>query len=337
MIISRAPFRLSLFGGGTDYPGYFSTEPSVITAAAMDKYCYLTLRALPPFFDTHITRLVYSRIEAVQTNNDLSHPTARACLVAMGIESGLEIHYDGDLPARSGIGSSSAFTVALVAAINRLKAQKHSTSEITEQVLKIEHNIVGESTGIQDQIIAAQGGVKVISCGPDDNISVRNLLVSDEYLKLLSDSILVGFYGAQRDGAEHSNYLTESIKSGKNKRSLDLTRQLSFEALELLEAEKSMGEIGGLLKSGWQLKRRMMQETNSLDPLNNLFEKAQKLGSHGGKLMGAGGSGFFYLLVDRENQQKVRDEFQEIKFWTNIQFDKHGVTTWNLSEDGSRE
>jgi D-glycero-alpha-D-manno-heptose-7-phosphate kinase len=98
-----------------------------------------------------------------------------------------------------------------------------------------------------------------------------------------------------------------------------------------------MGEIGGLLKSGWQLKRGMMQETNSLDPLNNLFEKAQKLGSHGGKLMGAGGSGFFYLLVDRENQQKVRDEFQEIKFWTNIQFDKDGATTWNLSEGGNRE
>src|SRR5262245_24180759 len=162
MIISRTPFRLSLFGGGTDYPSWYTKHGGAVLATTIDKYCYLTCRYLPPFFD-HRYRLVYSRIENCQRREDIAHPVVRAVLQHLGIEGGVEIHHDGDLPARSGMGSSSAFTVGLLHALYALKGEMRSRDQLARDAIHVEQSLLRETVGCQDQIIAAFGGINHIS------------------------------------------------------------------------------------------------------------------------------------------------------------------------------
>lgn len=333
MIISRAPFRLSLFGGGTDYPEYFSEEPTVVTAVAIKRHCYITLRSLPPFFESHRTRMVYSRIEAVKNHSELHHPTARACLTTLNVPEGLEIHHDGDLPARSGIGTSAAFTVSLLAAIHRYQEKAYTVESLSRLAIAIERDRANEPVGVQDQIISAYGGALAISCGPGKHLDVRPLKTSSEYLVALSQSILMGFYGLPRFGAEYAASFVKGIEDGTHVSKLHELRNLSLAALEALESEQSLKEIGELLRVGWELKKSLVANKHQLSDLDSLLERANSLGAFGGKLMGAGGSGFFYILADPKLHDKLRSEFESVSFWTNISFSNRGVETWQVGED----
>ena len=332
MFVSRAPYRVSLFGGGTDYPAYFMRNGANVIAASIARYCYITLRKLPPFFDSHRTRLVYSRIEAVQNNSDLDHPSARACLSELGIEDGLEIHYDGDLPARSGIGSSSAFTVALLAALHAFLGRSLSGMSLAKEAIRVEQKVIGEPVGVQDQIMCALGGVNVISCGPGDELKVRPLNVSRSYMDELEQWLLVGYFGAPRLSRDHAAPLVRGITDGKHAEVLDATKELAVRALGVLEAERPIGDLGDLFLEGWRLKQLLAVETDSVSPVSEIVKTALRHGALGGKLMGAGGSGFFLLLAPPTLQETIRENLPSVRYWTKVKFARTGAQVWNLAD-----
>ena len=181
MIISRTPFRISFFGGGTDYPVWYRRHGGAVLAATINKYCYLTCRYLPPFFE-HRTRVVYSRMEMVQSLNELVHPAARETLRFLKMDRGLEIHHDGDLPGRSGMGSSSAFTVGLLHALHALQGRIVGKKQLALESIHLEQEVLKEKVGSQDQIWAAYGGLNRIDFSPDGSFAVSPLVPSDESL-----------------------------------------------------------------------------------------------------------------------------------------------------------
>jgi D-glycero-alpha-D-manno-heptose-7-phosphate kinase len=298
----------------------------------MARYCYITLRELPPFFESHRTRLVYSRIEAVRRNSDLDHPSARACLNELGIEDGLEIHYDGDLPARSGIGSSSAFTVALLAALNAYLGRSLAGMKLAEEAIRIEQKVIGEPVGVQDQIMCALGGVNVILCGPGNELKVRPLSVTSAYLNELERWLLVGYFGAPRLSREHAAPLVRGIEDGRHSEVLDATKQLAHRALEMLEAGKPIGDLGDLFMEGWRLKQQLAVGGAGATPVSEILQKALRLGALGGKLMGAGGSGFFLLLAPPDKHAEISAKIPEIRYWMEVNFARAGAQVWNLTD-----
>ncbi|MBF0240375.1 MAG: kinase [SAR324 cluster bacterium] len=215
MIITRTPYRLSFFGGGTDYRPWFEEHGGLIIASAMARYCYLTVRTLPPFFE-HKTRMVYSKIESVQTIDEIVHPSIKNCLKFLNIEDGLEIHHDGDLPARSGIGSSSSFTVGLLHALHALNYRMVSQRQLADEAIHVEQTLIGENVGIQDQIMAAFGGLQIIEMGPGAHYTTRQLILPPDYLKNLEDHILLGFSGISRESSKFAHTHIENIQQGKS-------------------------------------------------------------------------------------------------------------------------
>src|SRR5688572_6383540 len=176
MIICRTPYRVSFFGGGTDYPGWYRRHGGAVLASTIDKYCYLTCRHLPPFFD-HRIRVVYRRIEACRTIDEVTHPTVRETLRYLGVTGGVELHHDGDLPARSGMGSSSAFTVSLLNALHALKGEMATKAQLAREAIHIEQDVLGETVGSQDQVLAAHGGLKHVRFHPEGEIEVSPVVL----------------------------------------------------------------------------------------------------------------------------------------------------------------
>ena len=197
MVITRTPYRLSFFGGGTDYNPWYENNGGLVLAVGLAHYCYLTVRYLPQFF-SHKSRIVYSKIESINEIRDIQHPSVRGCLEYLKISDGVEIHHDGDLPARSGLGSSSSFTVGLLHALYALKQQMVSPRQLAEEAVDVEQNLLKESVGVQDQIMAAHGGFRIIELGPDANWNVKTMILPTEYLKSLEDHVLLGFSGISR-------------------------------------------------------------------------------------------------------------------------------------------
>ena len=262
MIITRTPFRLSFFGGGTDYSPWYEKQSGIIIASAMARYCYLNIRFLPPFFE-HKTRVAYSKFEVVSTNQDIEHPSIRNCLKFMNIEEGLEIHHDGDLPARSGIGSSSSFTVGLLHALHALTNKMVSQRQLAEDAINVEQNLLNESVGVQDQIMAAHGGFRIIEIGEDKNWNIKNILLPSEYIKDLEDHVLLGFSGVSRTAEQHAKNKIENIKQGKITEELKAIAALAQEALQSFQNQASFDEIGRLLDQSWQFKRRLARGVSS--------------------------------------------------------------------------
>jgi len=184
MIISKTPFRVSFFGGGTDYPVWYKEHGGAVLSTTIDKYCYITCRYLPPFFE-HKSRVVWSKIESVKDTEEIEHPAARAAIKHLGINEGLEIHHDGDLPARSGLGASSSFTVGLLNALYALKGKSPSKKELATEAIHLEQNVLKENVGAQDQTAAAFGGFNKIEFGPRGLMSVSPVAVSAKKLGFL--------------------------------------------------------------------------------------------------------------------------------------------------------
>jgi D-glycero-alpha-D-manno-heptose-7-phosphate kinase len=197
VIISRTPFRVSLFGGGTDYPRWFREHGGSVIGAAIDKYCYISLRRLPPFFEHH-SRIVYSQVELVRDASEIQHPAVRGILCDRGITDGLEIHHDADLPARSGLGSSSSFTVGLLNALSALNNRMTSSRELAREAIRIEQEVLKENVGSQDQIWAAYGGFNRIDFFPDGTFSVMPIIIAPQRRLELIQSIMLFFTGFSR-------------------------------------------------------------------------------------------------------------------------------------------
>jgi D-glycero-alpha-D-manno-heptose-7-phosphate kinase len=323
MIISRTPYRLSLFGGGADYPSWFVSHETKLISAAMANYCYISVKGLPPYFD-YVNRVIYSKIESVPTFDEIEHPSVRACLKHLQVPNGISITHDGDLPARSGIGSSSSFTVGLINALQTYLGKPLTVHELALQAIDIEQNVIGESVGVQDQIMAAYGGIKVLELS-GANTKVRDLRIPDRYVLELEEHIMLGFSGISRLSEVQAKKQVDSIKEGKSVQTLEAMQKLTNEALRIFEHESSSAikDIGLLLQEQWNYKRTLTDSVSNSD-INSIYDAAIKAGAYGGKLMGAGGGGFFMFLAPPEVHQKIKDALKQINVWIPFSFDYEG-------------
>ncbi len=308
MIISRTPFRVSFFGGGTDYPKWFQEHGGVVLSTSIDKYCYITCRYLPQFFE-HNYRIVYSKIENVRTIDEIVHPAVRAVLEYYHCAKGLEIHHDGDLPARSGLGSSSSFTVGLINAVMALNGSYISKEALAAQAIDIEQNVIGESVGSQDQISAAFGGFNRIEFLRDGSFQVTPIILRKYRLHELQDSLMLYFTGLSRNAPEIAQ---SKIANFKN-RETELLRMKAMvdEAITLLQGNGPIADFGRLLHESWQYKRTLSSKVTTPE-VDDIFDIAMANGAIGGKLLGAGGGGFVLLVVPPERQAQVRDKLQHL-------------------------
>jgi D-glycero-alpha-D-manno-heptose-7-phosphate kinase len=308
MIISRTPYRISFFGGGTDYPTWYLKHGGAVLATTIDKYCYLTCRYLPPFFE-HKTRVVYSKVESCQTIDEISHPSVREVLRYLNIDRGVEIHHDGDLPARSGMGSSSSFTVGLLHALYALKGQMVSKQQLAQESIYIEQEILKETVGSQDQMSAAHGGFNIIEFSPNGEISVRPMTLTQERIEELNSHLMLFYTGIIRTASNIAKSYVNNIENGK--RQLCLLNDLLKESISILNNGTDINEFGRLLHEAWQAKRSLSNKVSN-SSVDEIYNTVRSAGALGGKLTGAGGGGFMLLFVPPEKQMKVREKLKKL-------------------------
>ena len=302
MIISRTPFRISFFGGGTDYPVWFKEHGGAVLATTIDKYCYISCRYLPPFFE-HRTRIVYSRIEQAKSNEEIEHPAVRGVLQHLHISEGLEIHHDGDLPARTGLGSSSSFTVGLLHALYALQHTMPSKAELAHTAIHIEQDVLQESVGCQDQVMAAHGGLCRIEFFQGGEVGYTPIVMKPERLTLLQDHLLLYFTGFSRTASEIAK---EQIERTKQRRvELFAMLQMVQEGVSLLVGDRDLSEFGELLHEGWMVKRSLTSKITT-PMIDDIYDAARRAGVLGGKLLGAGGGGFMLLFAKPEIHPQIR-------------------------------
>ena len=320
MIITRTPFRLSLFGGGTDYNAWFHQHGGLVIGATFSRYCYLSCRHLPPFFD-YKTRVVYSRTENIVHNHEIQHPAVRGCLEHLGIEDGLEIHHDGDLPARSGLGSSSAFTVGLLLCLKALRHEMPTKRSLADQAIHVEQKLLKENVGIQDQIFAAHGGMKAIHIDRSGDYEASHLILPPDYMRALEEHILLGFTGQTRIADTLASSQIKKIESGQS--NMGEIHRIAQEALQLLNQHVDLSKIGELLDASWKVKRSIADGISN-DGIDELYDAAKKAGAYGGKLLGAGGGGFMMFFAPPYRHQQIQKALPSIKVWVPFKFDKTG-------------
>jgi len=304
VIITRTPFRISFVGGGTDYPAWYRVHGGSVVATTIDKYCYISCRYLPPFFE-HKFRIVYSKAENCKTLDEITHPAVRELLRYLKIERGVEIHHDADLPARSGLGSSSAFTVGLLNALYGLTGRIASKHQLAMEGIYIEQELLKEAVGSQDQALAAYGGLNHISFLPSGEITVRPVTLTHERTQELNDHLLLLYTGIKRTASDIAQSYVEDLES--KEKQMRLLGQLVDEAISVLTGERDICEFGKLLHEGWQAKRSLGPKVSN-SQVEDLYGQALAAGAIGGKLIGAGGGGFMLLFVKPEDRPRVLEK-----------------------------
>jgi D-glycero-alpha-D-manno-heptose-7-phosphate kinase len=304
MIVTRAPLRISFFGGGTDYPEYFREHGGQTLGAAIDKYSYITVTDLAPLFDYTI-RITYSLTELVSSIDEIKHPSVRECLRLLGLEGGLEIHCVGDLPARSGLGSSSSFTVALLHALHAHKGELVAAQQLAEEAVYVEREMIGERVGVQDQFLAAHGGLLHLELGRSETARVSPVPISRERLAQFQQHLMLFYTGVQRSAHEVLEEQMERTRSGAITEDLAAMARQVDAGIEILASDAPLAAFGDLLDSAWKMKRGLSSQISNLR-FDAWYERAREAGAHGGKLLGAGGGGFFLLFVPPERHEAVR-------------------------------
>ncbi len=303
MIISKTPYRISFFGGGTDFPQWFKENDGAVLSTSIDKYCHISLRKLPPFF-YHKHRIVYSDIELVKEISEIKHPSARECLKFLRVIEGLEIHHDGDLPSFSGLGSSSSFTVGLLHALKAFHGEMIAKSHLCNLAINVERTQIGDAGGIQDQIAVSHGGLNLIQFA-GESYSVRPAILNPKNKKDLEQSLCLFFTGKSRLASE-----IEKQKVAALKESVSVLKELAnfaFEGLRLVSKSSfDAMDFGKLLHENWRLKKSLARDVSN-SSLDEIYDLALENGAHGGKLLGAGGGGFYLFCVDSYR----RDSFVE--------------------------
>ncbi|MEW5911538.1 MAG: kinase [Thermodesulfobacteriota bacterium] len=309
MIITRTPFRISFFGGGTDYPAYYREYGGSVLNATINKYCYINCRYLPPFFE-YSYRIRYSKVEYANKVDDISHPSVRECIKVMRIKDGLEMVHSSDIPAMSGIGSSSAFTVGFLHALNALIGKIITKRKLAFDAINLEQTILRESVGSQDQVAAAFGGLNKIDFANNGNIYVQPLTISPEKKVYLQDRLLFYFTGFARIANEIAGEQIKLIPKKIN----ELKQMQTFvdRAVEILNGdEKGYSEFGKLLHESWMIKRSLSPKitTNNID---NIYQAGIDAGALGGKICGAGGGGFIVFYVEPDKQENVKNVMRSL-------------------------
>ena len=320
MVITQTPFRMSFFGGGTDFPEYYKEHGGAVISTTFDKYCYVSVRHLPRFFD-YSNELIYSRIERVAHTNDIVHPAIRNAMQMMDMHE-LRLTYDADLPARSGLGTSSSFAVGMLNAFYALKGKYAGKRRLADDAIYLERVLCAESGGVQDQIAAAFGGLNRIDFDAD-GYRVNPIIISPERKKQLNENLLLFFTGFSR--------LSSSIQEGTKKAMRDKTAELMEmyrlvdEAEHILEDKQTdLDEFGRLLHHTWELKRGIAGGI-STDSIDGMYRKGMEAGALGGKLLGAGGGGFLLFYVQPDHRERVLSAMSALMHIP-FQFENNGTS-----------
>lgn len=308
MIITQTPFRMSFFGGGTDYPSFYEEHGGSVLSTTFDKYCYVTVRHLPRFFD-FTNQLTYAQIERVNSVDEIEHPAIRNAMKYLDMHE-IRLVYEADLPARSGLGSSSSFAVGMLNAFHALKGKYVSKEKLAKEAIYLERVMCQENGGVQDQIAAAYGGFNRIDFG-QDGFSVRPVIISKERKRKLDENLMLFFTGFSR----YSSDIAAAQQKVTKDKTAELLEMLSLvdEAEDVLTSKKDLNEFGRLLDYTWKLKRGITdQVSNSI--IDEVYRKAKEAGAVGGKLMGAGGGGFMVFYVEKERQLLVRQALKDLLY-----------------------
>ena len=318
MVITKTPFRMSFLGGGTDYQPFFEKYGGSVISTTFDKYCYVTVRHQPPYFDLK-NLLVYSKMERTETVDQIEHPLIRNAMKHLNMYD-MRIVYDSDLPSRSGLGSSSSFAVGLLNGFHALKGKYASKQQLSEEAIYVERVLCNESGGWQDQIAASYGGLNRIDFW-DNTFRVTPIIISKERKKLFNSHIMLFFTGFSRISSHIAQKQTSSLS--------DKTAELK-EMLSLVDAGESIitskcdiKEFGNLLDYTWRIKRGLTSAISN-DSIDLIYKKAKEAGAIGGKLMGAGGGGFIMFFVEPEKQLQVREALKDL-LYVPFEFEDHGT------------
>jgi len=320
MIISKTPYRICFFGGGTDYPSWFKENKGKILSTTIDKYVYLSLKDLGPYF-SYKHRVIWSKVENVNDAKLIQHNVVREMLEYFKIKSGVEIHYQGDLPARSGMGSSSSFVVGLMNAFLIKKKIKVSKMNLAKRSIFFEHKILKEIVGIQDQISASFGGLNKLDIKKNGSFDVKKIEINKQ-IKNLDKNLVLLFTGIHRTANEIAGQYVSKLKKDKVMEMKEINFQV--EEAEQLLVKNKFDDFGKLLNDGWKLKKSLSKIISN-KKIDNLYEFSMNNGAMGGKLLGAGGGGFMLLYIPHHKQKKF---FKKIKHVINVPF--------NFTEESSQ-
>jgi len=309
MIITRTPFRVSFFGGGTDYPIWYREAGGAVLSTTINKYCYLNCRYLPPFFE-YAFRIRYTTREETRTVDQIVHPSVRECLKFMQIDKGIEMVHTSDIPARSGVASSSAFTVGFINALHALKGQMATKRQLAREAIHVEQNLIKENVGSQDQVACAFGGLNKIEFGGDKEFYVHPVPLTKPRLELLESHLMLFFTGFTRNA---SDIAAEQIKNGRGKKAqLTTMMEMVDDAIDILNGHSDdIRGFGNLLHDSWVLKKSLSSSI-STTRIDNIYETALRAGALGGKLLGAGGGGFILFFVEPDRQKQVKEKLSHL-------------------------
>ena len=328
MIITRTPLRVSFCGGGTDLPSYYQKEQGEVVSSALDKYVYITINRLSPYFENRIL-LKYSQSELVNSVDEIRHPIIREAMKLTGVVDSVEIASMADIPAGTGLGSSSTYAVGLLHALHAFKGEYVSGRQLAHEACQIEIERLGDPIGKQDQYIAAYGGMCRIRFNPDESVFVDPVICSPHTRKALQDNLLIFYTGITRRAGD----ILQIQKATTDQKMDVLTRMkdLCGQILEVLQDGRSLHRFGEILHEAWLNKRTLVREISN-DSINDYYEKALEAGAIGGKLLGAGGGGFLLFYVEPQNQSRVRKalmRLQELPF----RFEQQGSKVIYISDD----
>jgi len=299
MIVCKTPFRVSLFGGGTDFPEFYKKHGGFVIGGSINKFCYITLRYLPEFHN-HKYEVHYSKIERVNNVSEIEHPVIRACYKIFNIRPNINLIYDADMPAKSGLGTSSSFTVSLINSIFKFKRNNISKKELLKKSIFIERDYLKESVGCQDQTLAVHGGFNFIKF-EKNKISVKRIKISKKKLNELENNLFLVYTNNPRYATKIEENKIVNIKK-KIKLYFEI-KKITKKALNILEKNKKIDLIGKLLNDYWNIKKNLSNKVAD-KVIDKIYKKGIKSGALGGKILGAGGGGFLIFYCPQKNHNK---------------------------------
>lgn len=311
MIITRTPFRISFFGGGTDYPIYYRENDGAVLSTTINKYCYINCRYLPPFFD-HKYRVRYSFREETNSIDEIKHQSVRACIKFLNLDKGIEVIHTSDIPAQSGMGSSSAFTVGFLNSLYALKGKIVTKRRLADDAINIEQNIIKENVGSQDQVAAAYGGLNKIEFGSEPEFSVYPITIGKEKLENLQNHLMLFFTGFSRDATDIA--IEQIKKTPDRKKELGIMFEMVNRAIDILNGKDSnINDFGKLIHESWMIKRSLTNKITNPE-IDKIYQNALEAGALGGKLLGAGGGGCMLFFVEPEFQHRVIEKLKNLVY-----------------------
>jgi len=331
LIISRTPVRISFFGGGSDYPGYYLRHPGAVLGATIDKYTHVSISTPENFFD-HKIRIGYSKTELVKTLDEIEHPSIRECLKFKNCAANLDIHIFSDLPARTGLGSSSSFTVGFLNALYALEGKKISKQRLAEEACMIERDCIRENVGSQDQFHAAFGGINVIEFTAN-HVSIRPVIATPEKIQALERHLVLFYTGQTRHASailQEQMVRTHNLSNDEYLEQMVAMVSQAENLISLEPVDQMVAKIGQLLDESWTLKKQLSSRISNLT-VDQAYEKARQAGAYGGKLCGAGSGGFLALLARPELHDAIKAALHPL-LAVPVKFENSGSTIIYMKE-----